>query len=830
MFTTQLTALQNGDRLYYLARTPGMNLRSQLEGNSFAELIMRNTRAQGLPADVFATTDCAYDLTRITWSGTRVLDDPRSACDESAMLLRQPDGTLKQRGQATAQAVWIGGEERDRVSAGSDDDSVWGAEGDDVLEGGTGDDAVTGGEGDDVLTDSGGADMLRGGPGDDAVDAGPGPDVVLGGDGRDFTDGGAGANETFAGEGDDLVLAGGGADTVWGDSGDDWIEGGAGNDLLQGDSGNPFFLDDANRPGNDVLIGQGGDDDYDLEGGDDIGVSGPGVDRYNGGSGYDWSLSSDSDLSLAPVEDTAADTRDRYREVEALSGGAGDDVLTGDDLVPAADGILGCDALDAAGIARIRGLDQVVTSLPTSVSAVADHTGRDCDLHGNVWGAGNVLLGGPGSDTLRGRGGDDIIDGDRYLTVRLSVRDANGDEVRTAASAADLEADVLAGKINPKDIYSVREIAASSSPDVDTAVFAGSRSAYTIAPISGGVLVSGPDGADTVRNVELLKFTDQTVNLSEPQTPPTTPPVTPAPTTAAPTTAAPTTPAPTTAAPATVPAGPGVPVAPDAPVIGHATAGDESALVRWTAPVNDGGNPIYGYEVQALDDETGIVIGVDATGPDATELTMTGLTNGQPYSFWVRAVNATGASEYSAISNRVIPTPSPSPTSGNPTTTPPPSPTSGNPATTPPPSPSSGNPATTPTSSPSPSAPTSPTSSPSPSAPTSAPARRTTPPAPRSLTAVPGRAGGARTTTLHWTPPSTTGGTKITSYRLTVQRLTPQGRPTGKTVVITFNPSSRTGTFTAPRGTPAETRYRFTLQAVNAVGRGPGRTTTAKVR
>jgi len=28
--------LQNGDRLYYLARTPGMNLRTQLEGNSFA--------------------------------------------------------------------------------------------------------------------------------------------------------------------------------------------------------------------------------------------------------------------------------------------------------------------------------------------------------------------------------------------------------------------------------------------------------------------------------------------------------------------------------------------------------------------------------------------------------------------------------------------------------------------------------------------------------------------------------------------------------------------------------------------------------------------------
>ena len=45
VFQTQLEKLQDGDRLYYLNRTPGMNLRTQLEGNSFSELIMRNTTA-----------------------------------------------------------------------------------------------------------------------------------------------------------------------------------------------------------------------------------------------------------------------------------------------------------------------------------------------------------------------------------------------------------------------------------------------------------------------------------------------------------------------------------------------------------------------------------------------------------------------------------------------------------------------------------------------------------------------------------------------------------------------------------------------------------------
>src|SRR4029078_13216792 len=49
-------------------------------------------------------------------------------------------------------------------------------------------------------------------------------------------------------------------------------------------------------------------------------------------------------------------------------------------------------------------------------------TTRYCGLDGNVWGDGNILLGGGGSDMIEGRGADDIIDGDKFLGVRLSVR------------------------------------------------------------------------------------------------------------------------------------------------------------------------------------------------------------------------------------------------------------------------------------------------------------------------------------------------------------------------------------------------------------------------
>ena len=51
VFETQLEALQNGDRFYYLARTAGMNFLTELENNSFAKLIMANTDTTHLPAD-----------------------------------------------------------------------------------------------------------------------------------------------------------------------------------------------------------------------------------------------------------------------------------------------------------------------------------------------------------------------------------------------------------------------------------------------------------------------------------------------------------------------------------------------------------------------------------------------------------------------------------------------------------------------------------------------------------------------------------------------------------------------------------------------------------
>jgi Tol biopolymer transport system component len=52
-------------------------------------------------------------------------------------------------------------------------------------------------------------------------------------------------------------------------------------------------------------------------------------------------------------------------------------------------------------------------------------------------------------------------------------------------------------------------------PGIDTAVFAGPRSAYTITRSGAMINVSGPDGNDTLSGVEKAKFDDQTVLLGQ---------------------------------------------------------------------------------------------------------------------------------------------------------------------------------------------------------------------------------------------------------------------------------------------------------------------------
>jgi len=93
---------------------------------------------------------------------------------------------------------------------------------------------------------------------------------------------------------------------------------------------------------------------------------------------------------------------------------------------------------------------------------------------------------------------------------------------------------------------------------------------------------------------------------------------------------------------------------PTAPTNVEVAAGNQSATIYWTAPASIGGSPILLY--LAEDVSNNALDCISNTGsPITTSCTITGLTNGQSYTFEVYAVNNTGMSPISTPSSAVIP-------------------------------------------------------------------------------------------------------------------------------------------------------------------------------
>ena len=57
VFRTQMEALQDGDRLYYLPRIEGTDYEESLQDSSLAQLIRANTDIQHLPGNIFTTPE-----------------------------------------------------------------------------------------------------------------------------------------------------------------------------------------------------------------------------------------------------------------------------------------------------------------------------------------------------------------------------------------------------------------------------------------------------------------------------------------------------------------------------------------------------------------------------------------------------------------------------------------------------------------------------------------------------------------------------------------------------------------------------------------------------
>ena len=543
VFENQLEKLQDADRFYYLERTSGLSFGNELESNSFAKLIMANTNAVHLPALVFETPAFTLEVDQFK-QFTGLGDDGRAdptggitinGVEMTSLVIRDNPNTvgpdtnfLHYTGE---DHVVLGGTSgNDIILSGDGDDTLWGDAGNDRLDGGNGDDNIRGGAGDDIITDTGGVDNIQGGDGNDVIQGGHGSDLILGGFGNDFIITGEDNSEAFGGAGDDFILGNKSNEQDIGNEGDDWIEKGT-SDGAPGDNFDPLGNDPI--PGNDIFLGDGENDKFIGEGGDDIMVGSKGfTDRFFGGSGFDWATYKDDDIGVTidfsgrffdqpQVPGSGASALTRFDIMEGLSGSSHDDFLAGDDAVDLVGGEVGA-GVNGSALTNIALIDGLQEFLDTAIGT-----------HVTSFTTGNIILGGDGSDIMMGRGGDDIIDGDAWLNVRISVRqnaDGTGPEIASFDSMQEMVPAMLNGTYHVGQLKAVREILKAPGPDFDTAKFAGPLSNYTFAvdgvAVTAAALVGfglghvitvtdavADDGIDRVMNVERLQFSDQSIVL-----------------------------------------------------------------------------------------------------------------------------------------------------------------------------------------------------------------------------------------------------------------------------------------------------------------------------
>lgn len=270
-------------------------------------------------------------------------------------------------------------------------ENVTGSSGGDLLRGDAAANVLSGLGANDTLNGRDGNDSLFGGTNDDLLSGGDGADLLDGSTGIDTLDGGAGDDLLFGGADADRLLGGAGNDTLYGGDADDRLQGEAGNDLLNGDAGN------------DILTGGAGDDEMFGGAGADTLRAEEGADQVFGGA--------DNDRIFA------------HAGVTLVDGGTGTDTLQAAG-VPVA-GTTGFQ-IDLTGVFDQLGTAVALTRLGADLSGIENVTGGT----GNDFITGddlvNVLRGGLGNDTLVSGAGADVLIGGLGADVFLFTGPTSG--------------------------------------------------------------------------------------------------------------------------------------------------------------------------------------------------------------------------------------------------------------------------------------------------------------------------------------------------------------------------------------------------------------------
>lgn len=278
----------------------------------------------------------------------------------------------------------------------------------------------------------------------------------------------------------------------------------------------------------DLISGLGNNDRLSGGDGDDVLIGGDGNDRLDGGRGRDTaSYAGESgdvtvDLNNRRAQNTGAAGRDTLRNIENITGGDGDDTLTGDGNANRLDGGQGDDTLRGG-----RG-DDVLDGGAGSDTAIYDSVMAASAIVYDAGSGAFTITGPDGTDTLRNveffRFSDTTIDAGDLMTIALTpgndvyIGDATDERIDGLAGVDQIDggggSDTLMGGDDDDTLTGgADDDTLIGGQGTDTAVFSGNRADYTIGFADGRFTVSGPDGNDTVEEIELLQFDDGLISL-----------------------------------------------------------------------------------------------------------------------------------------------------------------------------------------------------------------------------------------------------------------------------------------------------------------------------
>jgi serralysin len=384
---------------------------------------------------------------------------------------------------------------------------------DDRMDGTDFGDTLFGGGGDDLIHGLGGVDQLTGGRGDDLIDGGTGNDLIYIDQGDDNIAGGEGVDVLSA----DLALGGMQIDLQLGTiSG-----GGMGVDRVSGIervTGSRF---------NDLIIG--GDEDNYLEGQG-------GIDTLRGGGGDDELIAS-SALAGGGADVIKAANQANSTIASAISLDAAFDILERPDIFNSYTNPHATVVATSHG-----GLEYYAFTVAANVTATFDIDGAAFDSTLRIFDAAGVELSSNDDFRPTGDGGSAT---DSFLNFRFATAGvyyvqvgqfapAGGSGFGTAPPAAGLSytlhVSVPGHAVQPtynqgSELHGdagndlLRSSYGNDNMDggsgLDTAVFAGVRTAYAVTIADGVTTVTHSDGSvDTLRNVERLQFSDGIYNAA----------------------------------------------------------------------------------------------------------------------------------------------------------------------------------------------------------------------------------------------------------------------------------------------------------------------------